>query len=109
MSKVGGVQEYLTARSAVRASTRFATHRRTQALSATSERAVSDIIREENKSSLVKSRDGSPTRRRSASVLTIRHRPGSRQEGALGRGHHIKADQSRPRTRTSELAKSPFM
>src|SRR5436190_21709460 len=45
-----------------------------------------DIIREENKSSLVKSRDGIPTPKEICKVLDDYYRSGSRQEGALRRG-----------------------
>ena len=46
-----------------------------------------DIIREENKSSLVKSRDGVPTPKEiREGSRRLRHRPGARQESALRRG-----------------------
>ena len=46
-----------------------------------------DIIREENKSSLVKSRDGIPTPKEIRKVLgRLCHRSGPCQEGAFGRG-----------------------
>jgi ATP-dependent Clp protease ATP-binding subunit ClpX len=55
-----------------------------------------DIIGEENKSSLVKSRDGIPTPKEIRKVLDdLCDRPGSRQEGAVGRGpQSLQAAQS---------------
>ena len=45
-----------------------------------------DIIQEEKKSSLVKSRDGIPNAEGNLQgSRRLRHRPGPRQEGALGR------------------------
>jgi hypothetical protein len=44
-----------------------------------------DIISEENKSSLVKSRDGIPTERDPPGPRRLRHRSGPCQEGVVGR------------------------